>query len=122
FTRLSEKGPFYPPHVEKVVKMVTYGPVPLEKLAQVQNLVAEFTDIFALSIWEVKPVKFIKFRLNIPKDIDYPTKVNQKLLSQAQKEFYHPKLNEFIEAKVLRSIHSDEVKAAHPTVLAQKAH
>ncbi|KAF8834950.1 hypothetical protein BDN67DRAFT_875138, partial [Paxillus ammoniavirescens] len=114
--------PFYPPQIEKVVKTVIYGPVPPEKLAQVQNLVAEFADIFALSIQEVKPVKFIKFRLNILKDIDYPTKVNQKQLSQVQKEFYHPKLTKLIEVKVLRSIRSDEVKVAHPTVLAQKAH
>ncbi|KAF8833587.1 hypothetical protein BDN67DRAFT_866560, partial [Paxillus ammoniavirescens] len=88
----------------------------------VQDLIAEFVDTFALSVREVKPVKFIKFRLNIPKNVDYPTKVNQKPLTQAQKEFYHPKLDKFINAKVLRNIRSDEVKATHPTVLAQKAH
>ena len=40
----------------------------------------------------------------------------------AQKEFYFPRLMEFIEAGVLKPIHVSKVKVAHPTVLAQKAH
>ncbi|KIK78842.1 hypothetical protein PAXRUDRAFT_16657 [Paxillus rubicundulus Ve08.2h10] len=71
---------------------------------------------------EVKPIDFMKFCPNIPKDVEYPTKVNQKPLMQAQKEWYLPVLDEFDKAGVMRDIRSDEVKVVHPTVLAQKAH
>ncbi|KIJ57730.1 hypothetical protein HYDPIDRAFT_72330, partial [Hydnomerulius pinastri MD-312] len=74
------------------------------------SIVAEYADIFAMTVREVKPVKSIKFRLNIPKDVDYPTKVNQKPLTLAQKAFYHPKLDEFDKAGVLKDIRSDKVK------------
>ncbi|KIJ11409.1 hypothetical protein PAXINDRAFT_25492, partial [Paxillus involutus ATCC 200175] len=94
----------------KIIQTVMYGALPSEELKRVQDLIAEFADTFALSVREVKLVKFIKFQLNILKNIDYPTKVNQKPLMQAQKKFYHPKLDEFIDAKVLRNIQSDEVK------------
>ncbi|KIJ10423.1 hypothetical protein PAXINDRAFT_50196, partial [Paxillus involutus ATCC 200175] len=122
FTRLTEKGPFYPPRVETILEMITYGPLPPDKLQQVKDKIAEFADTFALSVREVKPVDFMTFRLNIPKDVEYPTKVNQKPLTQVQKEWYLSVLDEFDKAGVMRDIRSDEVKAAHPTVLAQKAH
>lgn len=99
--RLEEEGPFHPPRVEAILKAVRFGDLPPDELKQVQDLVAEFADTFALSVKEVKPVSFIKFRLNIPKDAV---------------------LDEFNNAGILRDIRSDEVKAVHPTVLAQKAH
>ena len=79
-------------------------------------------DTFALSIQEVKPVDFIEFKLDIPDGTTFPLKVNQCPLTQAQKEFYLPLLDEFEEAGILHPIWSDKVKAVHPTVLAQKAH
>ena len=52
----------------------------------------------------------------------FSVKANQRPLNQVQKEFYFPKLMEFVEAGVLQPIHASKVKAVHPTVLAQKAH
>ncbi|KIK18714.1 hypothetical protein PISMIDRAFT_79387, partial [Pisolithus microcarpus 441] len=122
FTRCMEKGLFYPPRVCRVVETVQYGDLLSEELKQVQMLVAEFADTFALSVQEVKPVDFIKFRLNIPRNTKFPLKVHQKPLTQAQMEWYLPVLEEFNRVGILRDIRADEVKAVHPTVLAQKAH
>ncbi|KIK24176.1 hypothetical protein PISMIDRAFT_83860, partial [Pisolithus microcarpus 441] len=122
FMRLTKKGPFYPPRVQKVVETIKYRDLPADKLQQVKQLVAEFADVFALSVWEVKLVNFIKFRLNVPKDTKFPLKVHQKLLTQAQSEWYLPVLDDFNEAGILRDIRADEVKAVHPMVLAQKAY
>ena len=102
--------------------MVSIGPLPDDKQQQVCDLIMEFADIFALSVQEVKPVNFIKFRLNIPKNVEYPTKVNQQPLMQAQDAWYFLVLDDFVAAGVLQEIRPDEVKATHPTVLAQKAH
>ncbi|KIK82325.1 hypothetical protein PAXRUDRAFT_153947 [Paxillus rubicundulus Ve08.2h10] len=126
FTRLMEKGPFYPPQIKAIVEKVTYGLLPPDKLQWVKDKIGEFADTFILSVREVKPVDFMKFRLNLgalPQwHVEYPMKVNQKPLMQAQKEWYLPVLDEFNKAGVMRDICSDEVKAMHPTVLAQKAH
>ncbi|KIM56847.1 hypothetical protein SCLCIDRAFT_42026, partial [Scleroderma citrinum Foug A] len=122
FTRLTEEGLFHPPQVKKIVELVQYGPLPNDKLQCLKDKVAEFTDTFTLSVREVKPVDFIKFRLDIPEGTTFPLKVSQKPLTQAQKEYYLPLLDEFVEAGILRPIRSDEVRAVHPTVLVQKAH
>ena len=65
---------------------------------------------------------FIKFHVDIPEDAVFLLKVNQCPLTQAQKEFYLPLLDKFEAAGILRPIRSDEVRAVHLTVLAQKAH
>lgn len=101
FTRLTEEGPFHPPRVKKIVELVQYGPLPNDKLQCLKDKVAEFVDTFTLSVHEVKPVDFIKFRLDIPKGTTFPLKVSQKPLTQAQKEYYLPLLDKFVEAGIL---------------------
>ena len=109
YTRLTEKGPFYPPQVQKIQELVHYGPLPEDKLQCLKNTITKFVDTFALSVWEVKPVDFIKFHVDIPEDAVFPLKVNQCPLTQAQKEFYLPLLDKFEAAGILRPIRSDEV-------------
>ena len=86
FTRLTNEELFYPPCIQKILDTVVVGPLPEAERAQVHDLIAEFADIFALLVQEVKPVDFVKFQLNIPKDKEYPIKVHQQPLTQAQKE------------------------------------
>ena len=122
FTRLTEKGPFYPPRVNTILDTVQIGAISPDESIKVRALLREFADIFALSVKEVKPISTTKYRLNIPDGATFAVKANQRPLNQAQKEFYFPKLTEFENAGVLRPIHVSKVKAVHPTVLAQKAH
>ncbi|KAF8833874.1 hypothetical protein BDN67DRAFT_859285, partial [Paxillus ammoniavirescens] len=93
-----------PPRIKAIVEKVTFGPLPPDKLQWVKDKISEFADTFALSVREVKPIDFMKFRLNVPKDVEYPTKVNQKRLTQAQKEWYLQVLDEFDKAGVMRDI------------------
>ena len=122
FTRLTEKGPFHPPRMDAILNAVHIGNITPEESEMVRNLLREFADVFALSVKEVKPLPSIKYRLNIPEGATFSVKANQRPLNQAQKAFYFPKLEEFVSAGVLRPIHASQVKAVHPTVLAQKAH
>jgi transposase InsO family protein len=108
--------------VDAILDAVHIGNITLEESETVRNLLREFADVFALSVKEVKPLPSIKYRLNIPEDATFSVKANQRPLNQAQKVFYFPKLEEFVNAGVLRPIHASQVKAVHPTVLAQKAH
>ena len=61
FTRLTEKGPFYPLHIQKIVDSIVVGSLEPHELQEVHDLVAEFADVFALSVKEVKPVTHIKY-------------------------------------------------------------
>ncbi|KAG1835437.1 hypothetical protein EV424DRAFT_1270560, partial [Suillus variegatus] len=83
FTRLTTHGPFYPPRVETIVNAVRYGAhLNEEQLQKSRELVAEFADVFALSIREVKPVDFIKFRLQIPQDATFSKRIYQQPLTK----------------------------------------
>lgn len=85
FTRLEERGPFWPARVEVIVNVVWYGDhLTGEQRNQARALVAEFTDMFALSVWEVKPVYFIKFCLQIPNNTTFSKKVHQRPLTKPQ--------------------------------------
>jgi len=123
FTRLTDEGPFHPPRVDAIINMVQIGDDSSpDETTGVCDLLREFADIFALSVKEVKPLSSIKYCLNIPEGSTFSVKANQRPLNQAQKDFYFSKLTEFVDAGVLKPIHISQVKALHPTVLAQKAH
>lgn len=123
FTRLTTHGPFYPPRVETIVNAVRYGAhLNEEQLQKSRELVAEFADVFALSIREVKPVDFIKFHLQIPQDATFSKRVHQRPLTKPQREYLFPVLDDMRRAGITRFIPSDEVKAVASTVLVQKAH
>lgn len=122
FTRLTKKRPFHPPRVNAILNAVQVSTTLPEELTEVCALLHEFADIFSLYVKEVKLIPTLKYCLNIPDDVTFSVKVNQKSLNQAQKEFYFPKFKEFEDAGVLCPIHVSRVKAVHLTVLAQKAH
>ncbi|KAG2746618.1 hypothetical protein P692DRAFT_20673037, partial [Suillus brevipes Sb2] len=123
FTRLTKHGPFLPARVEAVVNAVRYGDYLTEdQRTQARALVAEFADVFALSVREVKPVDFIKFRLQIPPDATFTKKIHQRPLTKPQREYLFPVLDDMQEAGITRFIKSDEVKAVASTVLVQKTH
>lgn len=123
FTRLTTRGPFYQPRVDAIVEAVRFGShLNQEQSLQVRELVKEFADVFALSIREVKPVNFIKFRLQIPQDAVFSKKVQQRPLTKPQREYLFPVLDDMRRAGITRFISSDEVKAVASTVLVQKTH
>jgi hypothetical protein len=123
FTRLTMHGPFYPPRVETIVNMVRYSAhLNEEQLQKSCELVVKFTDVFALSIQEVKPVDFIKFCLQIPQDATFSKRVHQWPLTKPQREYFVPVLDNMRCAGITCFIPSDEVKPVASTVLVQKAH
>lgn len=111
FTRHTEKGPLHPPRVRAILDAVQLGDIsPNQRY------------VFTLSVKEVTPLPSTQYHLNIPVDTSFSVKVHQCPLTQAQKEFYFPRLVEFVNAGILRPIHISEVKVVHPTVLAHRAY
>ena len=121
FTRLTD--PQQPKRVAAILEDVTIGPdLSPEQCTQVESLLIEFADCFALSLGEVLPVKGAEHRLNIPEGSKFCTRVNQRPLSPPQKEFYNGVINKMLDADIIRLIAAVDVKCCGATTLAKKAH
>lgn len=118
-TRATE--PFKKERVEAVVREVRIGEdLTGEQKGKVLDLIREFADCFALSLSEVNAVPGAVHKLKIPEGATFSTKVGQRKLTPAQRLFHDAKIDEMLEAGVIRQIHPSEVKCAAPTVLAPK--
>ena len=86
------------------------------------NLSREFADCFALSVSEVTQVPGAVHHLNIPTNAKFSTKVQQRPLTPPQRQYLNKKIDEMLEAGVIKHIEPSQVKCVSPTVLVHKAH
>ena len=71
---------------------------------------------------EVTPVEGAAHRLDIPRDKQFKTKINQRLQSTPQKEFFSGVIDKMLSAGIIRPIAHQDVKCCGTTTLAKKAH
>ncbi|KAJ7439824.1 hypothetical protein FB451DRAFT_1415471 [Mycena latifolia] len=103
FTRAMD--PFNPKRVQAIVEAVRLGPDLTEtQRAEVRQLIAEFTDTFALA------------------DRKFSTKVQQRPLTRPQAEYIHEQVDMLERAGIIRPIHPRDVKCVSPIKLAEKEH
>ena len=79
--------------VQEILKAVEIGPdLTEEQREQVSSLVREYADVFALSLSEVLYVDWYKHKINIDPEQVFPTKINQRPITEGQKELVsqHP--------------------------------
>jgi len=88
----------------------------------VKALIAEFADVFALSVSEVKQVKGAVHKLNIEPNAKFSTKVHQKPLTPPQRRYLHEKLQAMLDADIIEPCKPEQVKCVSPMTLAQKTH
>ena len=121
FTRATD--PFKPAQVEEIQHLVTIGDdLTADERAQVQLLISEFADVFALSVSEVKQVDGAIHQLNIEPNAKFSTKVHQKPLTPPQCRYLHEKLQAMLDADIIEPCEPGQVKCVSPTTLAQKTH
>jgi hypothetical protein len=121
FTRGTD--PFKPARVEEIRRLVKIGDdLTDHERSQVQSLVTEFADVFALSVSEVTQVEGAVHRLNIDPNAKFSTKVHQKLLTPPQRKYLHEKLQAMLDADIIEPCEPGQVKCVSPTTLAQKTH
>lgn len=94
----------------------------MEQRAAVEKLVAEWADVFALSISEVFPVENTVHTLDIPADATFSRKIHQKPLTLLQQQYLHARIDDMLTAGVLEQCEPGQVKCVSPTTLAQKVH
>ncbi|KAG2058527.1 hypothetical protein BDR06DRAFT_843292, partial [Suillus hirtellus] len=116
-------NPFNPVQVMEILQQIKIrddlSPAQRDKVC---DLCAEFADTFALAISTVFLVDFKTFKLTFLEGTKFTTKVNQRPLTPPQRAFLYEWLNELENARIIWCIAPEDVKAASPTVLAQKAH
>ncbi|KAF8225388.1 hypothetical protein L208DRAFT_1505774, partial [Tricholoma matsutake] len=82
---MRENNPFQPARVAEVLRQVKIGEdLMMGQRAAVRHLVAEWADVFALSVSEVFPVENTVHTLDIPADATFSRKIHQKLLTPPQ--------------------------------------
>jgi len=93
-----------------------------EQHGSVEAIVREFADCFALSMKEVNAIPGAVHKLNIPEGTKLQIKVPPRSYNPVQHAYLESKINEMLEAGVIRKIHPRDVCFVAQTVLAQKAH
>ena len=121
-----ESDPHKVERVARIIKEVTIGPdvtpeVP-EQRHIIQDTLEEFADCFALSIKEVNAIPGAVHKLNIPEGTTFRTKIPPRSYNPDQRAFVNAKVDEMLEAGIIRPIHPREVRFVAQTVLAQKTH
>ena len=115
--------PHNPERIAAIRSEVTIGrDLTPEQAEIVWQTISEYADCFALSMSEVTPVEGAAHRLDIPRDTQFRTKVNQRPQSPPQKEFFNGVLDKMLEAGIVRPIDHQDVKCCGATTLARKAH
>ena len=118
-----EHDPYKPERVKRILQEVTIGPDITEaQRTTVQELLKEYADCFALSIKEVNAIPGAVHKLNIPEGATFRTKIPPRSYNPDQRAFVNAKVDEMLEAGIIRPIHPSEVRFVAQTVLAQKAH
>ena len=118
-----ENNPYKPERVKKIIQEVTIGPDVTDEQRQIiQELIKEFADCFALSIKEVNAIPGAVHKLNIPEGTTFRTKIPPRSYNPDQRAFVNTKVNEMLEAGIIRPIHPSEVRFVAQTVFAQKTH
>ncbi|KAJ7701788.1 hypothetical protein B0H17DRAFT_1195009 [Mycena rosella] len=119
FTR--DTDPFKPERVAQILKDVRVGAdLSAEERVQVEDLIKEFADVFALSVGEVCIAEGAVYAPKIPVDMQFPLRVNQRPFTKPQAVYVNKQVDELVAAGILRPIHPQDVKCLNPIHLVEK--
>ena len=102
---------------------MTIGPdITQEQRRIVEDTIGKYADCFALSMKEVNTILGAIHKLNIPEGATFRTKIPPRAYNPDQCAFIDNRIDEMLEAGIIRPIHPSKVKFVAQTVLAQKVH
>jgi hypothetical protein len=118
-----QSDPFNPTQVEAVLKAIKIreGLMP-EQTKRVHDMIAKYTDCFALSIRKVIPAKDATLCLNIPEGTELPMKARQWTFTPPQQHYLHKKILEMLDTGIIEHADPAKIKCMSPTMLGQKQH
>ncbi|KAF5384125.1 hypothetical protein D9615_003277 [Tricholomella constricta] len=113
--------PFAEARVEEILKQIDIGPdLNDDQREKVRDLIREYADVFALSLSEVFFVDWYKHKLNIPPDTKFPTRINQRPVTEAQKMWFSNILDDMETAHIIQKVPGTFIKSLSSTNLAPK--
>ena len=112
-------NPCSPARVEAILTKIMIGPDLTEAQHEAMHLlISDYAVCFTLLMSEVTAVEGATLCLNIPRDKQFWTKINQR----PQKEFFNGVINKMLAADVIRPIAHQDVRCCMATTLAKKVH
>lgn len=122
FTRATD--PFSTARIQRIQQVVEIGDdLSSEEREEVLALLAEYADVFALSLSEVSVVKGAVHKLNIPEGTKFNVRTpHSRSLKAPEREYLYPRIDEMERCGVIRRIDPADVKCSSQIVLAQKSH
>ncbi|PPQ91961.1 hypothetical protein CVT25_004435 [Psilocybe cyanescens] len=113
--------PFNDVRVEEILKSVEIGPdLSEEQRREVHELIKEYADVFALSLSEVLYVDWYKHKLNVDTTQNFPTRVNQRPVTELQKKWFNNILDDMERSHVIQKVPGEFIKNLSSTNLAPK--
>jgi hypothetical protein len=88
----------------------------------VKETIADFADIYALSISEVEHIPGAYHKLHIPEGATFNTKICQQHLSPPKAAYFSKALDVMLKARICEPIDAKDIKCVSPITLAVKAH
>jgi hypothetical protein len=107
--------------IQEILKAIEIGPDLLEEQReQIRLLIREYADVFALSLSEVLYVDWYKHKPNIDPNQTFPTRINQRPITEGQKEWFNNILDDMEKSYVIQRVPGDFIKSLSSTNLAPK--
>ena len=113
--------PFNAERVAEILEKIEIGEDLTEKQREeVENLVREYADIFALTMSEVTYVDWHRHHLSIDPEVKLPKRMAQRPITENQKEWYYKTLDEMEEACVIQKVPAEFIRCLSSTNLVPK--
>jgi RNase H-like domain found in reverse transcriptase/Reverse transcriptase (RNA-dependent DNA polymerase)/Integrase zinc binding domain len=110
-------NPFDTKRVDEILEQLQLGP---DLTNDQKEEIREYTDAFALSLSEVKVVDWHKHHLAIDPSAKLPTKVGQRPITEAPKDWFFSILDDMEEAHIIQKVPGEFIKALSSTNLQPK--
>lgn len=119
FTR--HTWPENPARVMKILSEVTLGnDITADEKQQLEDFIQRNTDIFTLSLKEVKPIPDEYVNLNVPEAATFNLQIHQRPLTPDQSRFFSTHIDDMLEAGIIKHAPAELIKCAATMVIAQK--
>lgn len=97
-----QTNPFNPARVKEIIQQVKFGEDLSEaERKELEQLVADNADSFALTLKEVVPIPGAALNLNVPESAKFNLRMHQRPLTPEQSKFYNERVNDMLTAGII---------------------
>ncbi|KAG2742120.1 hypothetical protein P692DRAFT_20750351, partial [Suillus brevipes Sb2] len=116
-------NPFNPARVKEIIRQIKFGSDLSEaERKELEQLVADNADSFALTLKEVVPIPGAALNLNVPENAKFNLRMHQRPLMPEQSKFYNERINDMLSADIIERAPPELIRCTATMVIAQRAH